>query len=81
MPLVNVQTLRIGELEPDFYFTDEEIEYISLDIPIDGIGVLAVHTNQFLTKELAKKLVKQILRQCIEKKKEYTALKNIWFSE
>lgn len=74
--------LRIRELKSDFYFSDKEIEYISLDISIDGIEVLVARTNQSqLTKKLFKESAKQILRQCIEKKKEYTALKNIWFDK
>ena len=28
--LANVQTLRIGELEPDLYYTDEKSKYIFL---------------------------------------------------
>lgn len=32
---VNVQTLRIGEANPDPYSSDKEAEYISLDDPIE----------------------------------------------
>ncbi len=46
LPPANVQTLRIGEMEPDPYSFDEELEYVSLEAPIDGIGVLVVCTNQ-----------------------------------
>ncbi len=45
LPPANVQTLRIGELDPDTYSSDEEVEYISLDTPIDGTEVLAARTN------------------------------------
>ena len=63
LPPANVQTLRIGELEPDPYSSDKEVEFVSLDAPIDGIGVLATHTNQSQpAKEPAKEHVKQILR-------------------
>ena len=78
----NVQTLRIGELEPDPYFSDEEIEYISFDALIDEIEVLTACINQSqLIKESSKEPVKQILRRRIEKEKEYAALKNIWFGK
>ena len=48
--------LRIRELKSDFYFSDKEIEYISLDISIDGIEVLVARTNQ---SQLTKKLFKE----------------------
>ena len=80
LPPANVQTLRIGELEPDPYSSDEE--YISLDAPIDGIEVLAARTNQSSsTKEPSKEPVKRILRRRIEKEKEYAAPKNVCFGE
>ena len=69
LPPANFQTLKIRELEPDFYFSHEEIKYISLDALIDKIRVFAACTNQFSTKEPTKKLVKQILHRHIEKKK------------
>ena len=43
LPPVNVQTLRIRELELDFYSSDKE--YIFLDPPIDGIMILAACIN------------------------------------
>ncbi len=43
--LVNVQTLRIGESDPDPYLSDDEVEYVSLDKPIKT-GVLAARSNQ-----------------------------------
>ena len=59
----NVQTLTIGELDPDPYSSDEEMEYISLDTNIDGTEVLTAHTNQFKpAKKPAKELFKRILR-------------------
>lgn len=74
--------LKIGELEPNFYFSYEEIEYISLDKSIDRIEVLATYTNESQpAKKSFKKPVKQILRQRIEKEKKYTAFKNIQFGE
>ena len=82
LPLTSVQTLRIGELEPDPYSSDEEVEYVSLDTSIDGIGVLAAYTNQSqFTKELSKEPVKRILRRHIEKEKEYATPKNVQFGE
>ena len=78
----NIQMLKIGKLKPNSYFSDKEIKYISLDIPIDGIEVLTACTNQSQpTKELSKEFVKRILHQCIEKKKEYATPKNIWLGE
>ena len=77
LPPANVQTLRIGELEPDPYFSNKKIEYVFLDKPIDGIKVLAAYTNESqLAKTYSKEPVKQILHQRIEKEKEYAALKN-----
>ena len=82
LPPANVQTLRIGELEPDPYSSDEEIEYVSLDEPIDGIEVLAACTNKSQSaKKSSKEPVKQILRRRIEKEKEYAAPKNVRFGE
>ncbi len=82
LPPANVQTLRIGELESDPYSSDKEVEYVSLDAPIDEIGVLAARTNQSQpAKEPSKKPVKRILRQRIEKEKEYAAPKNVRFGE
>lgn len=56
--LVNVQILKIRELELDPCFTDEKSEYISLDELI-GIEVLATCSDELkstagLLKELAK---------------------------
>lgn len=80
MPSANIQTFRIGELEPDYYFSDKE--YVSLDTPIDVMEVFAAHRNQFSSsKESFKKSVKRILCQQIKKENEYTALKSIRFSE
>ena len=82
LPLANIQTLRIGELEPDPYSSDEEIEYISLDEPIDGIEVLPASINESQSaKKSSKEPVKQILHRCIEKEKEYAASKNVRFGE
>ncbi len=63
LPPANVQTLQIGELEPDSCSSDEEVEYVSLYAPIDRIGVLAAHQKQSQSaKEPAKEPVKRILR-------------------
>ena len=70
--------MRIGELEPVLYSFNEEMEYVFLDKPIDGIGVSATRTNESQpAKKSSKKPVKQILRRRIEKEKEYAAPKNI----
>ena len=82
LPPANVQTLRIGKLEPDPCSSNEEVEYVSLDALIDGMGVLAARTNQSQpAKEPAKELVKRILRRRIEKEKKYAAHKNVRFRE
>lgn len=68
-------------MEPDLYSSDKE-KYISLNISIDGIGVLVTCTNQNqCTKKLSKKHVKQISHQCIENVKEYITPINIWFGK
>ena len=78
LPTANVQTLQIGDLELDLYSSDEEVKYVSLDVPINGIRVLAARTNQFQpAKKPAKEPVKRILRRRIEKEKKYTAPKNV----
>lgn len=80
LPPVNIQTLKIGELKPNIYFSNEK--YVSLDALIDGIRVLVACINQFqLAKQSLKKPVKQILRRRIEKKKENVAPKNVWFGD
>lgn len=69
-------------MKPDSYFSDKELEYVSLDISIDEIEVLATCTNQPQpAKKLSKVTVQQILHQCIEKEKKYAATKNIRFGE
>ena len=45
LPPTNIQTLRIGEADPDPYSSDKEIKYISLDKSIKT-GVLAARNNQ-----------------------------------
>ncbi len=50
LPPANVQTLRIGEVDPDLYSSDEKIQYISLDKPIKT-GVLAARSNQLKTPQ------------------------------
>lgn len=81
LPLVNVQTLRIGEADPDPYSSDEETEYISLDRSIE-MGVLAARTDRSKPIEgPSKEPVKRILRRRIEKEKEYATPKNVRFGE
>lgn len=78
MPPTNIQMLKITKLEPNLYFSNKKIEYVSLDKPIDKIEVLAACKNKSqLAKKLSKEPVKKILRQYIGEKKEYTAPKNV----
>ena len=78
----NVKMLRIRELEPDLFSSDNEVEYVFFDEPIDGIGVLAARTNESqLAKKSFKEPIKQILHQHIKKKKEYAAPKNVRFGK
>lgn len=66
LPLANVQTLRIGKTNPDPCPSKEEIEYISLDEPIEA-GVLAACANRSKpTERPSKKPAKQLLRRRIE---------------
>ena len=82
LPLANIQKLKIGELEPDSYSSDEELEYVSLDKLIDEIRVLAARINESQpAKKSSKEPVKQRLRRRIKKKKEYAAPKNVQFGE
>ena len=82
LPPANVQTLRIGEADPDPYSLDEKTEYISLDALINKTGILAARTNHAKpAKESTKEPVKRILRRCIEKENSYAAPKNVRFGE
>lgn len=81
LPPANVQTLRIGEADPDPYSSDEETEYISLVKPLET-GVSAARTNQSRPIEgPSKEPVKRTLRRRIEKEKEYAGPKNVRFGE
>ncbi len=81
LPPANVQTLRIGEANPDPYSSDEDIQYVSLDNLIET-GVLAARSNQpKLPQSPSKESVKRILRRRIEKKNNYAAAKNLRFGE
>ena len=81
LPPANIQTLRIGEMDPDPYSSDEEAEYISLDEPIET-GVLTARANQSKpTAGPSKEPVKRILRRRIEKEKDYAVPKNVRFGE
>lgn len=81
LPSANVQTLRIEDADPDPYFSDDEVKYVSLDEPIET-GVLAARSNQPKpTPGPSKELVKQILPRRIEKQNNYATPKNIRFGE
>lgn len=70
------------KLDPDIYFSDKEIKYISHNIFIYRIKVLAFCRHHSLSiEEPSKEQVKQILLGGIEKEKEYAARKNIQFRE
>lgn len=45
LPSINIQTLRIGDANPDLYLSDDKIQYISLDKSIKT-GILAAQSNQ-----------------------------------
>lgn len=67
LPSVNIQTLRIDDINPDPYFSDEEVQYLLLD-KIIKTEVLTARNNQIkLTLGLSKELLKQILRRRIER--------------
>ena len=81
LPPANVQTLRIGDADPDPYSSDDEVEYVSLDEPIET-GVLAARSNQPKPPQgPSKEPVKRILRRRIEKENDYAAPKNVRFGE
>ena len=81
LPPANVQTLRIGDADPDPYSSDDEVQYVSLDEPMET-GVLAARSNQPKpTQEPSKEPVKRILRRRIEKENNYAAPKNVRFGE
>ena len=81
LPPANVQILKIGELEPDLCFIDEESEYISLDEPIGTEVLAACNDEPKPTLGLLKEPAKRILRRHIQKKKEYATPKNVRFGE
>ena len=75
LPFANVQTLRKRDVDPDFYFSDDIVKYVSLDKPIKT-GVLATQSNQ--SKPLqspSNEPVKRILCRYIEKKNDYAVPK------
>ena len=77
----NVQTLKIGESDPDPYLSDDKVKYVSLDKLIET-GVLTPRGHQpNALQGLFKKPVKRILHRYIEKENDYAALKNLRFDE
>lgn len=77
----NIQTLRIGNTDPDLYSSDEEVLYVFLDEPMKT-GVLAARSNQPKpTLGPSKEPVKRILRHRIEKENDYTTPKNVRFGK
>lgn len=57
----NIQTLRIGEIDLDPYFSDEEAEYIFLDEVIKTKVLTACANQSKPTTGPSKEPVKQIL--------------------
>ena len=81
LPTAEVRTLRVGELSPDPYSSDEEDDYISLDAPLD-VSVSAARSSQNKGSSTpAKEPIKKILRKRIEKEDGYAAPKNVRFGE
>lgn len=81
LPSAEIHTLRIGELQPDPYSSDDEDEYVSLDAPLD-FTVSAARSNQNEGNEApAKEPIKRILRKRIQRENNYAAPKNIRFGE
>ena len=81
LSLTNIQTLKIGESDPDSYSSDDKVEYISLDKPIET-RVLATRNNQPKPPQgLFKEPVKRILRRYIEKENDYAMSKYLRFGE
>ena len=77
----NVQTLGIGEADPNPYSSDKETKYISFDESIET-GVLAACVNQSKSNQRpSKEPVKRILRRRIEKEDNYAAPKNMRFGK
>lgn len=61
LPSANIQTLRIRNADSDPYFSDDKVEYVSLNESIE-IGVLAALSNQPKPNpKNSKKPVKRIL--------------------
>lgn len=81
LPAVEVHTLRIGEMQPDPYSSDEEDDYVSFDTPLD-ISVSGARSSQNKSSGAsAKEPIKRILRKRIEKEDGYAAPKNVRFGE
>ena len=81
MPSAEVHTLRIGEMQPDPYSSDDEDEYVSLDAPLD-VTVSAARSSQNKESDTpAKEPIKRILRKRIQKEDSYAAPKNVRFGE
>lgn len=79
--LANVQTLKIEEADSYCHSLNRDTKYVFLDVFIDKNGILAVYINYIkLAKEPTQELVKQILRQHIEKNNNYIASKNMRFN-
>lgn len=74
---VKVYTLRIGDLQLNFYSLDDKNKYISLDASLDIMVSAAQCSQNQRNTILTKKHIKQILYKRIEKKVSYATPKNI----
>ena len=74
-------TLRIGELQPDPYFSDDKDDYTSLNALLDVI-ISAARSSQSKGNNIpTKKPIKQILHRQIQKKDSYAMPKNVRFGK
>ena len=81
LPSAEVHTLRIGDLQPDPYSSDDEDEYVSLDAPLD-VTVSAARSSQNKGSDAsAKEPIKRVLRKRIQKEDNYAMPKNVRFGE
>ena len=81
LPSTEVHTLRIGEMEPNPYSSDNEDKYISFDALLD-ITIFVTRSSQHKKSNTpTKKLIKRILRKQIQKEDSYAVLKNVRVGE
>lgn len=81
LPSAEVHTLRIGELQPDPLSSGDEVEYISLDAPLDVTVSTARSSQNKGSDAPAMEPIKRISRKRIQKEDSYVAPKNVRFGE